>query len=166
MRLSAKCLDQDRRIQSAIRLAAGISVLLMGASGGWAFAPKPVPQPMENTYWVYRPTGTGSGVFASGGKQVTLFLDPLKKVAIGSGGCNTFSIPYTLKRGKITFGKLTSTDMSCGPVDADEAGYFRLLSGAVKYQIMGNTLSLLGNDGTVTGTFRSSPLDPGGVPQD
>jgi heat shock protein HslJ len=59
----------------------------------------------------------------------------------GSLGCNTFSGDYTLKDGKIDFGQLMSTRLTCEQaLMAQESAAFQVLSGAVSYKKTGSSL--------------------------
>ena len=94
---------------------------------------------------------------------MTLFLDASKKVASGSGGCNTFTAPYKIDHGKLTFGTITPTQTTCS-ASGDEAGYFVMLSVVKGYEVTGIELHLMNEDGVTLGVFRASALDPGGQP--
>ena len=77
----------------------------------------------------------------------------------GSGGCNTYSGPYTTSgTDQITIGALASTEMACPePAMEIEQMYFAALGTVATYQIDGTTLTLRDADGATQASFTLVP---------
>ena len=73
----------------------------------------------------------------------------------GSGGCNTYSGPYTTSGAdQITIGALASTEMACPePAMEIEQMYFAALANVATYQIEGTTLTLRDAGGATQAAF-------------
>lgn len=75
--------------------------------------------------------------------------------ALGSDGCNRFSIGYTAQGGALSFPSPgAGTRMACPPEVMKQADVFLLaVSGAKAYRVTNGQLHLLGDDGAVRATF-------------
>jgi putative lipoprotein len=68
----------------------------------------------------------------------------------GSGGCNSFSGPVTIKGDAITFGALATTEMACTPALMNqEQKFFDALAATRLYRTRGPYLMLYDDAGTV-----------------
>ena len=78
---------------------------------------------------------------------VTASFDADGTVA-GSGGCNTYTAPYTVAAGTLQIGPIAASKKACsepaGVMD-QEAQYFAALSAAVSYQLQAGELLELEN---------------------
>jgi heat shock protein HslJ/uncharacterized protein YraI len=104
-------------------------------------APQPTALPalpLEGPLWTLQNTLSGTAITASF-QQGTVS---------GSGGCNTYSGPYSTFGSAISFGPLTITGLACDPmVMEQETLYLARLQVANEYQIEGNQLRLSGQIG-------------------
>ena len=67
----------------------------------------------------------------------------------GSGGCNTYTGPYSTSGGAISVGPLAITGVVCDPaVTEQETLYLARLQVANEYQIEGNQLRISGQIGS------------------
>ncbi|MGB7980248.1 MAG: META domain-containing protein [Candidatus Nanopelagicales bacterium] len=87
--------------------------------------------------------GTGGVVSADETSAATAQFGPDGTVS-GSGGCNTFTAPYTLDGSQgVEIGPVASTKMACPePVSSTEQQFFAGLEAATTYRLEGDTLTL------------------------
>ena len=96
------------------------------------------------------------------GTQVQTLIFDTDDTVHGSGGCNSFSGPYTATDTDIAFGQLSQTMMFCdGPVGVDETAYFADLAKVTTWQFpagapFGSSLSLSGKDGVPALVFQAA----------
>lgn len=135
-----------------LALGASLGLLLAGCtsmrntdSRSTASAP-----PLENTAWVL---ASLPGVALVPGAPATLRFEGGR--ALGSDGCNRFSIGYTARNGALSFPSPgAGTRMACPPEVMKQADVFLLaVSGAKAYRVTSGQLHLLGDDGAVRATF-------------
>jgi heat shock protein HslJ len=99
----------------------------------------PAPLPLEGTLWTLQNTLPGAPITATF-QQGTVS---------GSGGCNTYTGPYSTSGGAISFGPLAITGVVCDPaVTEQETLYLARLQVANEYQIEGNQLRISGQIGS------------------
>jgi heat shock protein HslJ len=118
-----------RRLTPAV--AALAIVLTVAACGTSAATPSPMPSgplDLNGTSWLLlrylSPDGTSATVPAA----VTPLLAFADGTASGSGGCNTFTAPYTLEGDKLELGPLATTMIACEePILSVETAYFAAL---------------------------------------
>ena len=74
----------------------------------------------------------------------------------GTGGCNTFSGPYSVDGDAITVGPLAATLRACADpaVEQQEQRYLQALALAKSYAVVGNRLDLFREDGGFAVSFR------------
>jgi len=67
----------------------------------------------------------------------------------GSGGCNSYGAKYEVKGNTLTIQEITSTLMACAdePVMQQELQYLGALEAATSFEMAGDTLTILYNDG-------------------
>ena len=67
----------------------------------------------------------------------------------GSGGCNSYGAKYEVKGNTLAIQEITSTLMACAdePVMQQELQYLGALESASSFEINGDTLTVLYNDG-------------------
>ena len=115
----------------ALAVAALAIALSAAACGSSAATPSPVasgPLDLNGTSWLLlrylSPDGTSATVPAA----VTPIISFADGTASGSGGCNTFTAPYTLEGDQLEMGPLATTMIACEePIAGVEAAYFAAL---------------------------------------
>jgi heat shock protein HslJ len=66
----------------------------------------------------------------------------------GNVGCNSFGGNYEIKNGKILFSQMISTMMACqGPQMDQERATLKVLNGTARFQVQGNTLTIVDMNG-------------------
>ncbi len=67
----------------------------------------------------------------------------------GSGGCNVYSVPYTVQGNRLSFGKLIHSAKTCQPegTGQQEQVYFQALESAISFEVVGNWLTIRFADG-------------------
>jgi putative lipoprotein len=113
--------------------------------------------PLSGTSWLAEDIG-GRGVLDRA--QTTITFDTEGGVA-GSGGCNRYFGPVTLKGDSVSFGNLGATRMACVPALMDqEQRFFDALAATRSYRFgnPGHELVFLGENGALL--VRFSPLTP------
>ena len=79
----------------------------------------------------------------------------------GSGGCNTYSAPYTVDGNRIKIGMAITTLMACEqPIMDQEAQYLAAIRTAAVYKIEGSQLELRNATGSLLASYT---LQPGGA---
>jgi putative lipoprotein len=117
----------------------------------------PAQVSLIGTSWLAEDLG-GRGVVDDA--QTTITFDAEDQVA-GSGGCNRYFGPVTIKGRALRFGNLGATKRACEPALMDqEQRFFEALAETRSYQLedLGRTLVFLGEDGALLVRFR--PLTP------
>lgn len=106
--------------------------------------------PLQNTAWVLTSL---PGVELVPSAPATLRFEGGR--ALGSDGCNRFSIGYTAQNGTLNFPSPgAGTRMACPPEVMKQADVFLLaVSSAKAYRVQNGQLQLLGEDGAVRATF-------------
>lgn len=91
---------------------------------------------------------TGSETQIIEGSSVSLKFDPDGQ-ASGSGGCNSYGAKYETQGDALTFKEIVHTMMACvdEQINQQEAQYFTTLQGASKYEISGNNLIIISDNG-------------------
>jgi heat shock protein HslJ len=115
----------------ALAVAALAIALTTAACGTTAATPSPLPSgplDLNGTTWLLlrylSPDGTSATVPAA----VTPTIAFADGTASGSGGCNTFTSPYTLDGDKLEMGPLATTMIACEePILGVETAYFAAL---------------------------------------
>jgi heat shock protein HslJ len=152
--------DQEAAIVAALprvtSFTAGTSLALLDADGSTLLTYEPGISTLAGTSW--QATGINNGkeaiVSEVGTEQVTAVFGTDGTLS-GSGGCNTYSGPYTTSgTDQITIGALASTRMACPePAMAIEQMYFAALGTVATYQVDGTTLTLRDANGAMQATF-------------
>jgi heat shock protein HslJ len=90
---------------------------------------------------------------AAAGIQTSLIFAADGQVS-GNLGCNGFSGNYEVRDEKLVFGPLASTLMACpDPQMTQEGSAFQVLTGTVRFTMVGNTLMIYDISGTVALTL-------------
>lgn len=124
------------------------------------------PDSLVNTSWElesFGPIGAEESVIS--GSTVTLeFMEDGQ--AGGQGGCNSFGTQYEAEGNEITFTKITSTLMACADADVteQETQYYRALETANAFELEGDRLTILYDDGSGSLNFVSAEADESGTP--
>jgi heat shock protein HslJ len=115
------------------------SSLLLSACASSASAAASLP----GTSWKlvsYGPVGSQAPSAASVDTSLVFGTDGQVS---GNLGCNSFSGSYEVKGGNIVFGLLASTLMACpDPQMTQEGTAFQVLTGTVRFEISGTTLTI------------------------
>jgi heat shock protein HslJ len=102
------------------------------------------PGTLTGVTWLMTFYNNGKGGFQSAlaDVKVTAIFGDHGRVS-GSGGCNTYSAPYTVDGDKIRIGPAASTRKACPqPIMDQEAAYFKALESAATFKIDGDKLSM------------------------
>lgn len=156
---------QERAVLAALpnvrtALASAGRLDLVDEDGAVLLTYAPGTTDLVGTSWVATGINNGAGAVvgtADTGK-VTLAFGSDGTVS-GSGGCNSFTGPYTLGGpDELTVGPVASTMKACQPesVMETEAQYFAALAKVVLYEVDGSTLTLRGEDGAAQVVLRSA----------
>jgi putative lipoprotein len=145
---------------SLTRLAAValMVVMIAGCGSDEKTMTQATPPALTGTSWLAEDIG-GAGTVETA--KTTMTFDAEGKV-YGSGGCNRFFGPVTIKGNAIRFGLMGSTMMACPEPQMDqERKFFDALTGVRSYRMEdpGGKLVLLAEDGAPLVRFR--PLKPG-----
>jgi heat shock protein HslJ len=155
---------QEAAIVAALPLVASFtqesSLVLQDAEGATLLTYAPGLSTLAGTSW--QATGINNGkeavVGTDGTGQVTLAFGADGTVS-GSGGCNSYSGPYTTSGAdQLTIGTLASTMKACEePVMETEQMFFAALENVATYQLEGSTLTLRDAGGATQATFTLVP---------
>lgn len=113
---------------------------------------------LTQTRWLATGVNNGVGGVESvvAGTELTAIFGEDGTVT-GSGGCNTFSGPYTVDGDAIEIGPLASTRKACEEaVMAQEAAYLQALDNATTYAITGDALELRDAAGALQAGFMAT----------
>ncbi len=132
------------------RLALGAALGLLLVAGCTSVGRTDSAPPLENTAWVLAAL---PGVDLVRDAPATLRFEGGR--ALGSDGCNRYSIGYTAQGGRLDFPSPgAGTRMACPPAVMKQADVFLLaVSGAKAYRVQDGQLQLLGADGAVRATL-------------
>jgi heat shock protein HslJ len=155
---------QEAAVVAALPLVASFtqetSLVLQDAEGATLLTYAPGLSTLAGTSW--QATGINNGkeavVGMDGTEQVTLAFGDDGTVS-GSGGCNTYSGPYTTSgTDQLTIGTLASTMKACEEqVMETEQMFFAALENVATYQLEGNTLTLRDAGGATQAMFTLVP---------
>jgi heat shock protein HslJ len=155
---------QEAAVVAALPLVASFtqdgSLVLQDAEGATLLTYAPGLSTLAGTSW--QATGINNGkeavVGMDGTEQVTLVFGADGTVS-GSGGCNTYSGPYTTTgTDQLTIGTLASTMKACEEqVMETEQMFFAALENVATYQLEGNTLTLRDAGGATQAMFTHVP---------
>jgi heat shock protein HslJ len=99
--------------------------------------------------WALVALGDKSDPIGTGGKPLTLRLDPATSRANGFAGCNSFGGSFELDGEKLKFGPMISTKMFCESSQEIEDAYLAALAAVASWQLKDGTLILRGAQGPV-----------------
>ena len=138
----------------------GTELTLTGPDGAPKLVFGPTPQTAADlvgtSWYLFSIDGTETGT------QVQTLIFDTESTVHGSGGCNSFSGPYTATDTDIHFGDLMMTMMFCdGPVGVDETAYVTDLAKVTTWQFpagapFGSSLSMSGKDGAPVLVFQAA----------
>ena len=107
-----------------------------------------VETPLVNTYWKLISVAGDTVGTHTDQREVHMLLELAESQVRGFAGCNQFFGSYETGDGALKFGQLASTMAMCPYID-DESALFRALEQISAYEILGESLELRGEDGTV-----------------
>jgi heat shock protein HslJ len=111
---------------------------------------------LSGTKWLLVQLG-GDPVEQAGERAPHLVLDPADSRAYGSGGCNRFTGSFELGGDELRFGPIVATRMACSDlVMRVETAFFDALASVTRYELDGELLVLLDDDGVVARLAASS----------
>ena len=142
-------------------ILAVVAVLVVFAGIAYATLSSTPTSLTQPTWTLTRLVVDGQDQALSTTRPATLrFLSQNRQIA-GSGGCNSFSASYTLVGSQLRVGEMRSTLMACAGEDGasvmeQEAHYLEAMQLVTSYRLDGSTLTLTGDSGKVSLTFRAS----------
>jgi copper homeostasis protein (lipoprotein) len=107
-----------------------------------------VETPVINTYWKLVELYGKPIESRPDQREVHLRLRTDVKQALGFAGCNQFKGAYELDGEKLRFHQVASTMMACPYLDEEQV-FLAALEAVAGYEILGETLDLIGADGVV-----------------
>jgi putative lipoprotein len=109
---------------------------------------------LVGTRWRLDSIGAPGAEVAITGSEVTLNFDADGQAG-GSGGCNSFGAQYSVQNGTIQFDEVVSTLMACADaqVNEQETLFLRALDAASQYELDGDTLRILYDNGSAILNF-------------
>jgi copper homeostasis protein (lipoprotein) len=107
-----------------------------------------VETPLANTYWKLITVAGDTVRTHADQREVHILLEQNEPQVRGFAGCNQFFGSYETTDGVVKFGQLASTRAMCPYID-DESALFRALEQVSTYEILGESLELRGENGTV-----------------
>ncbi len=156
--------DQEKAVLDALpkvaaATPAGSNLQLADAEGALLMVYTPGTTTVIGSSWV------ASGI--NNGKEAVVSSDQTSAATAefgedgtvtGTGGCNTFTAPYTLDGSDgIVIGPIASTRKACPePVSTTEAQFFAALEATTTYRLEGDTLTLRDAQGATQVTFRAA----------
>lgn len=156
--------DQEAAIVAALPLVTSFTLedtlVLQDADGATLLTYAAGLSSLAGTSW--QATGINNGkeavVSQVGTEKVTAVFGDDGTLS-GTGGCNTYSGPYTTSgTDQITIGALAATEMACPePAMEIEQMYFGALGNVATYRIEGTTLTLRDADGATQASFTLVP---------
>lgn len=124
-------------------------LLLVDGSGNTVLTFKPQPTLLAGTSWQLRSYHKGSAmVSVIAGSEITASFDGDR--LSGSAGCNSYFAAFETDGTQLTLGPAGSTEMYCAQPEGvmeQEAAYVDALQSVASYQIEGNKLTLLDEEG-------------------
>lgn len=124
-------------------------LFLIDGSGNTVLTFKPQPTSLAGTSWQLRSYQKGSAmvsVIAESGITATFDSERLS----GSAGCNNYFAAFETDGSQLSLGPAGNTEMYCAQPDGvmeQEAAYLEALRTVASYQVEGNKLTLLDEDG-------------------
>ena len=82
-------------------------------------------------------------------QKLTLTFNPQRNMVTGFSGCNTYTGPYTEKKGTIKFGNIMATEMYCEEGSKTEKMFMDALSKVTSFQLNRETLILKSPSGKI-----------------
>ena len=135
----------------------GEDLVLSNASGDDLLVFVPAKQAgLEGTLWTLTGYATSAGGISSVMQDTEITATFANGAVQGTGGCNSYSGPYTLDGSSLTFGSVARTEMACMTPDgvmAQEDAYFNNLAAVGSFAIERNALTLYDAGGAVVLTF-------------
>jgi heat shock protein HslJ len=112
--------------------------------------------PLLNTQW--RLTQLGGEVIGNpaGERAVTFLLQPSSTNLVGFSGCNRMFGRYALNGATLKFDGLGGTRMYCEDRMPLEQRYLAMFSQVARWEIVGNVLRLLDENGKTVATFEAT----------
>jgi copper homeostasis protein (lipoprotein) len=103
---------------------------------------------LVNTYWKLVELGGEAVVPRENQREVHLTLHIDGNRAAGFAGCNQFTGVYEHEGGRVRFSRMAATLMACNYLD-DERAFLQTLERVTSYQILGESLDLRDDAGTI-----------------
>jgi heat shock protein HslJ len=119
----------------------------------------PGSQVLDGTSWKLTSylDDQGQTVDVLPGSVVTAYFQAT--VVSGISGCNDYNGPYTIDKGKLTFGPMATTRTMCAEplgIMQQEQAYLSALDKVVSYKVKGETLEMFDDRGKSILIFRGS----------
>jgi copper homeostasis protein (lipoprotein) len=126
----------------------------LGLSPEESCGARPVPGPLENTYWKLTELNGTEVVPVPGRGEAHLIFQAEGRLA-GSDGCNRMFGSYRLAGETIQFGRMGGTLMAC-PEAVRDREFRTALGNAATWRILGSRLQLRGSEGALLARFTAS----------
>lgn len=110
---------------------------------------------LENTYWKFVSLNGQAVTVAEHQREPHLILHPDRRSVSGSGGCNGMGGSYQLDGERLSFSRMAGTLMACQHGMEQEQRIHAVLPTVARWQIEGERLRLLNEQGTVVAEFES-----------
>jgi heat shock protein HslJ len=112
-----------------------------------------------NTYWKLTQLGEQIVATPQGAREIHLVLQSENQRVTGFSGCNTMAGSYVLEGDKLRFDRMAGTMMACaGPGMELEQKFLAIFAQAARWEISGESLRLLDENGRTLATFESRYL--------
>ena len=124
----------------------------------------PVDTELANTYWKLMEVGGMEANLAVNEREPHLVLDEEKSQVSGFTGCNRFFGSFQSSGKNISFSRMGLTRMACLHGMEQEGLYMRALEMAASWQVAGDELSLLDQEGRPVARFKARSMNtPSGM---
>ena len=109
----------------------------------------PPAAPLENTHWRLAELGGRPAAGTGGQRDAHLQFSQDSARVAGSTGCNRLTGTFTRDGATLRFGPAATTRMACldAQLNQQEQGFLDALRATERYEIAGDTLTLLGAAG-------------------
>jgi heat shock protein HslJ len=118
-------------------------------------APARTTAELLNTYWKLLQLGDQVVATPEGAREIHFVLHSENQRVAGFSGCNRMMGSYVLDGPKIRFAQMGGTMMACVPDLELERKFLAMFPQVARWEISGETLRLLDEDGKTLATFES-----------
>jgi heat shock protein HslJ len=123
-----------------------------------AAAPTKSTAQLLNTYWKLTELGDQVIVTPQDAREIHFVMQPENQRVVGFSGCNRMMGAYALNGNGLKFDQMGGTMMACTTNMEVERKFLDMFSEVARWQISGETLTLLDADGKALAVFESRYL--------